>query len=329
MPTPSTLVSFAQNREDVVLWRALMAVPNGRYVDVGANQPAVDSVTRAFYDHGWRGIAVEPVPALAEAFAQERPNDLVVQAAVTDADVETVTLHAIENTGLSTIVDDIGTRHRGDGLPVVEVDVPAKRLDAILEEAGWADVEIHFLVVDVEGAEDAVLRSIDLHTWRPWVVVVESTSPRETRQTHSAWEHLLVDAGYEFRLFDGLSRFYVSPEHPELNGYLSYPACPHDDYQTLGQVRDHDHMASQRRDIEGLHGQIDDLRAHAADLTGLAVRWRTAALSRWAEATVVNHDHSVDLGRIDALQKELTATRQTVSWRVTAPLRAARKLTRP
>ncbi len=329
----STLVSFAQNREDVVLWRALMAVPNGRYVDVGANQPGSDSVSRAFYDRGWRGIAVEPVPALAEAFAAERPRDVVVQAAITDADVETVTLHAIAETGLSSISDEVGDRHRASGLPVEEVQVPAKRLDAVLDMAGWDDVDIHFLVVDVEGAEAAVLRSLDLSTWKPWVVVVESTSPRETRQTHGEWEQLLTDAGYRFCLFDGLSRFYASPEHPELTASLSYPACPHDDYILLSTVRDHEQIQGLEARIAGLDESVQSLTQErddrSAELTALTVRWRTAALSRWADASVVNHDHSADLGRIDALQKELMATKRTVSWRVTAPLRAARRLTRP
>ena len=36
-------VSYAQNYEDVMLWRALKHVKNGFYVDVGANDPLIDS----------------------------------------------------------------------------------------------------------------------------------------------------------------------------------------------------------------------------------------------------------------------------------------------
>ena len=42
-------VSYAQNYEDVMLWRALKHVKKGFYVDVGANDPKFDSVTQAFY----------------------------------------------------------------------------------------------------------------------------------------------------------------------------------------------------------------------------------------------------------------------------------------
>src|SRR5438105_2444255 len=46
------MVSFAQNHEDVLLARAFAEVGQGFYVDVGANDPSADSVTRHFYDRG-------------------------------------------------------------------------------------------------------------------------------------------------------------------------------------------------------------------------------------------------------------------------------------
>jgi hypothetical protein len=45
-----TFISYAQNYEDVVLHRALSDVQRGFYVDVGAQDPIADSVTRAFYE---------------------------------------------------------------------------------------------------------------------------------------------------------------------------------------------------------------------------------------------------------------------------------------
>src|SRR3984957_17513690 len=80
--------SFAHNDEDVVLWRALAGagVDNGRYIDVGgngANRPTDVSVSRAFYDRGWRGIVIEPVPGFAESLRRQRPDDIVIEAVVT------------------------------------------------------------------------------------------------------------------------------------------------------------------------------------------------------------------------------------------------------
>jgi hypothetical protein len=41
-------VSYAQNFEDVMLWRAFRDVEQGFYVDLGAQDPLVDSVSLAF-----------------------------------------------------------------------------------------------------------------------------------------------------------------------------------------------------------------------------------------------------------------------------------------
>src|SRR4051812_19442188 len=60
-PDPMTFISYAQNYEDIMLFRALRHVADGFYVDVGANSPDEHSVTKAFYERGWRGINIEPV----------------------------------------------------------------------------------------------------------------------------------------------------------------------------------------------------------------------------------------------------------------------------
>lgn len=167
--TSAPFESFAQNAEDVVLWRALSEVGAGRYIDAGANEPVVDSITWAFYLRGWRGITAEPVPVLAAAHRAQRPGDLQVEAAIGALDADEVVLHLIAGTGLSTISDDIAARHTGTGWQVEDVTVAVQRLDDILAEAGWDDGrDIHLLTIDTEGAEQAVLESIDLHRFRPW-----------------------------------------------------------------------------------------------------------------------------------------------------------------
>jgi FkbM family methyltransferase len=309
--TSTTFESYAQNGEDVVLWRALGNIPNGRYVDVGANDPTVDSITRAFYDRGWRGITIEPVPEYAERHRTQRIRDIVVEAAIIDTDVTTVTLHQVDDTGLSTLVDEIGEQHVASGLQRHDIVVAARRLDNVLAEADWGGADIHFATVDVEGAEAAVLNSIDLTVWRPWVLVIEATAPRSTEPTHAVWEDIVLKAGYEFCLFDGLSRFYVAAEHAAtLRAQLSYPACAIDDYTTHAY-----RLLAQ--DKAELVDRLDELEGTVERLTNELIRWRSAALGSWADAARVP---AVSTGA----QAELEAMRSTVSWRVTKPLRAVR-----
>ena len=66
-----SFISYAQNLEDVMLYRALKHVKRGFYIDVGAFNPLSDSITKAFYDHGWRGINIEPITEFFELFQQQ------------------------------------------------------------------------------------------------------------------------------------------------------------------------------------------------------------------------------------------------------------------
>jgi FkbM family methyltransferase len=311
-------ISYAQNREDVVLHRALSHIPSGRYVEVGANHPTHDSVTRAFYDRGWCGVTVEPVPHFADLHQEERPRDTLVRAAVTDQDVTEVSLHVVPGTGLSTIVEAISDQHAAAGIASEELTVPAVRLDALLTDQGWSENDaIHFLLIDVEGAEQEVLRSIDLRRWRPWVLVIEATMPNSTTSTHGDWEDDVLAAGYEYCLFDGLSRYYVAEERaPELKPSLSYPVCVLDNYLT--HSHDQALQTADRLLVETNH-------------------WRTVALTQWAQVIGQIGRAATEVQELKAAQRaqelqaaqlaqELEAIRQTLSWRVTRPLRGIRTI---
>ena len=317
---PPSFISHAQNREDVVLWRALRHIEHGTYVEIGANDPDVDSISKAFYERGWRGVLVEPVPELADRLRAGRPEDVVVEAAIVAEDVSTVTLHSIPGTGLSTLSDDIVRGHQQRGWDVEDIEVRGKRLDNLLEQLGWEGRPLHFMTVDVEGAEIDVLRGVDLQRWRPWVLVVEATLPLTTTPNEEGWEPLILEAGYRFCLFDGLSRFYVAEEHAdELAGKLAYPACVLDDFVP---VNEHEaHARSERLRLE-CERQRDLVAQLSADL----VMWRGQVLERWTEACALMRSQStVDQS---AAQRELDAMRSTLSWRVTRPLRAVRRATR-
>jgi len=298
------IVSFAQNREDVVLWRALGGVTAGRYVEIGANHPTTFSVTRAFYDHGWSGITVEPIGEFVDMHRSERPRDAQVQAAVVARPQEFVTLFQIDGTGLSTTREEYSTVHQSHGWSPHATTVPAFTLDQILDAEQWRTHDTHFMVIDVEGAEAEVLTGVDLTEWRPWVVVVESTEPLSATPTHQEWESILTDADYEFCMFDGVSRFYVAGEHAELlREHLAYPACALDPF-----IDDRLRTTELDRDAAGTQ----------------VVHWRTIALTQWADALAEALERSRGGDEAERLRRELEAMRQTLSWRITWPLRFVR-----
>lgn len=216
----SRFISYAQNFEDVMLWRALGRVRRGFYVDIGAQHPVVDSVSKAFYDRGWKGVHVEPVHTYAELLRADRPDEEVLEIAISDRE-GVLELFEIPGTGLSTAVESIAKEHAASGYESVIGAVPCMTLDALLTTLG--DRDVHWLKIDVEGYEARVLDGWRAVATRPWIVVIESTSPLSNRRASEDWEAKILKLGYRHAYFDGLNRFYVSHGHPELMDALITP----------------------------------------------------------------------------------------------------------
>lgn len=215
-----------------MLWRALGHIPNGVYVDVGAQHPRIDSVSRAFYENGWRGTHVEPVAAFAEMLRADRPDETVLQLAL-GAQEGTLELNVIAHTGLSTAIQDYAERHQNErGYEVQRVTVPVLTLNAALRSL--EDTDVHWLKIDVEGFEEQVLRGWQSERLRPWVLVVEATIPNSPDTDYENWEPIVTAAGYRFVYFDGLNRFYIANERPELADAFKVPPNIFDGVEVSG-----------------------------------------------------------------------------------------------
>jgi len=213
--TRTPIISRAQNLEDIVLWRALGHIPEGRYIDIGANDPRFLSVSRAFYELGWRGVHFEPVPATAARLRADRPDEPVHEVALSDRSGElTFFVSPVEGTSTGVAAQAI----RGS----VPITVPVKTLASF--GSGWAGADVHWMKIDVEGMEADVLRGWDPALVRPWILLIEATQPNSREPSHAEWEPIVLAAGYQFALFDGLNRFYVADEKRELLPLVAAPA---------------------------------------------------------------------------------------------------------
>ncbi len=229
-----TFVSYAQNYEDVALYRALKHISHGFYVDVGAEDPEVDSVTKAFYERGWRGINIEPAENGFRKLCADRPEDVNLNVAAGADSGSLMFFEIADHACLSTAVERIANEHRERGYAVHERSVPVLPLSEILNE--HLKTEINFLKIDVEGYEYETLYGLDLSIFRPWIILVESIAPGSLVDSYEPWETLLLKNGYEYCSFDRINRFYVAKEHRELRAALSQPPCPaFDNFITYGE----------------------------------------------------------------------------------------------
>lgn len=224
------MISYAQNYEDVILARAFAGTEEGFYVDVGAASPNEATVTRHFYEQGWHGINIEPLPAWSAELRAVRLRDLNLQVAAGSTSGEMTLYRVLEDLSLSTISEEAANRHRAKKLTVESMPIHVVTLNEVLDEV--QPDRIDFLKVDVEGAEADVLGGIDLRRWRPRVILAEATEPNSIVPTYELFEPILIAGGYLYAATDGINRYYVREEEPELAPLL-VPANPMDDYISM------------------------------------------------------------------------------------------------
>nr|WP_321983623.1 FkbM family methyltransferase [uncultured Lichenicoccus sp.] len=350
-----TFISYAQNFEDVLLWRAIGDIERGFYIDVGAYHPDTHSVTRAFYDRGWSGVNIEPLPDAARRLAAARPRDVTLRIALGAQPAE-LPFHRVEGTGLSTLDPAIAGAHAAAGLAVARDSVAVLTLAEIC--ALHAAPDIHFLKIDVEGAEHAVLQGADLVRYRPWIILVEATAPNSTTETHRDWEPLLVAAEYDFVWFDGLNRYYVARERLDaLAPAFRVPPNVFDDFLRAGDSIWIERAARLQADIVTLHARADLAERHAEAATEQVLLQREAARHESSRLREALGRHQTDADRAGQLRihdlaaeraalhqarhelqqthlrlqealHELAVVRTSTSWRLTAPMRIAVRRTR-
>ena len=226
------MISYSQNQEDVVLFRLVQLVPEGFYVDVGAAHPVLDNVTYALYEAGWRGINIEPMKREADLLREIRPRDITCEVAAGES-TGRVTLYEapIENRGATTADIELVEIYKSTGQSFGSFEVEVARLDKILEDNQIQTV--HILKIDVEGFEKSVIQGSSIEKYRPWVLVIEATRPNSTVDVSAEWEQLVLSAGYVLTLFDGLNKFYVRDDMPDLVTLMSVPANVFDKWKSF------------------------------------------------------------------------------------------------
>jgi FkbM family methyltransferase len=297
-------VSYAQNQEDVVLARALHPDDRGGFwVDVGAGDPVLDSVTAAFAERGWRGVNVEPLPWEHERLCAARPADTNLRVALgATAGLGKLFVEPAENRGASTMVAELAERYRADGEDFIPIEVPIWTLAQVVADHVAGPVD--FLKVDVEGFEREVLAGADWSSFRPRVVVMEATVPKSDEPAHQGWEPMLFEVGYRFAMFDGLNRFYAHADEPGLLQRLAIPANVLDDFVPYAWAHQVDQAQQWAHSLEDALTQAQQERDQLHENVA-----RARATARYAQDQAAIADESIAVLRDDLNAAQLRTTR--------------------
>jgi FkbM family methyltransferase len=201
LPDPFARESFAQEGEDLVLVRWLQSVASdgrGFYVDVGAHHPRRFSNTFYFYQRGWSGINIDPLPGTKALFDRERPRDITLEIGIAP-ERGNLTYYEFNEPALNGFNKNTAELRNGtDGFKLLsQRQIPCIPLAEVLAEHLPAAQQIDFLTIDAEGFDLSVLQSNDWERFRPRIVLSEFAELREMTTVDTIpFAQFLASKGY-------------------------------------------------------------------------------------------------------------------------------------
>lgn len=177
-------------------------VKNGFFLDVGSGDGISSSNTYILERKGWRGICIDPFPTNMETRTCQ-----VFKEVVFDQPGKKVTFHIAG--GLSGVADTLG-RWKREAEAAPSVEFTTTTLGDILDRAS-APSYIHFMSLDIEGAELAALQGLPFDKYRFGAFAIEHNFENEKRD---AIVELLKSHGYRRAHTWMQDDFFVSTSLP-------------------------------------------------------------------------------------------------------------------
>jgi FkbM family methyltransferase len=267
----------------------------GFYIDIGAADPVYLSVTKHFYDAGWRGVNVEPLPRFFARIETARPRDINLNAIIGNAGGIHRFFEIEELPENSTSDEQVMAQLKDQGSTVREHEVQVISLKELCEKHA-AGREIDFMKIDVEGGELAVLESADWQRFRPVLLVIEAVVVNGREETWAQWEHVVTDKGYTKVWFDGLNNYYLRQESLHLREHFRLPPNVFDAIELARLSSD----GNGWEDLSEKIKRIDDDRIAKQEIVDRLI----------VDLTTANADREAKQAVVDRLIAELAATNE-------------------
>jgi FkbM family methyltransferase len=204
----SMRVSYSAFGEDLVVrhhFRTNFDNATGRFIDVGAFHPFKFSNTMLLSQLGWRGINIDCDPVKIARFEKLRPQDVNVCAAVGEAVRDMIYLQY--PLGVTDRIVEAGAGELLSGCdeqPLTATRIRLATLTQIIEKSAFRGQHFHYLNVDCEGLDLAVLKGLNFSRYSPNLITVEAW----TKAARTELAGFLEPHGYELTDIVRLTVFF-------------------------------------------------------------------------------------------------------------------------
>jgi FkbM family methyltransferase len=326
---------YAQNFEDAYLWRCFGKREHGFFIDVGAEQPVIDSVTYKLYLNGWRGINIEPQPEYFKQLENMRPEDINLNLAIGLAEDTSLDFYATTDAiGLAGFGESARNELIKQGYNPVKIKVEVNSLDNVCSDQNVR--EIDFLKIDVEGHELQVLRSFSFATIRPKLVIIEATKPNTNnlREDNQAIGTFMEEKKYSKIFFDGLNEWWAEQNSRDLQKHFQLPVNCLDgispssiEGHRLLAVDALEKLQITRLECNSLVGEAQKLQEEAQQAQAKAEQAQAQAQQAQAKAEQAQAHAQQAQAKAQQAQAQaelqLDLTLKSTTWRITEPIRKA------
>ncbi|MEM7270742.1 MAG: FkbM family methyltransferase [Pseudomonadota bacterium] len=193
------LETYSQTGQDLwVIGEVFNCAINGYFLDIGAHDGVNISNTYLLEkNHGWQGLLIEANPNTFKSLEANRSSKAVNTCLdYKEGEVEFALQDVVVNGG---IVDPTLDNASAEGAEVIKVKT--RRLEDVLEECG-APANIHYMSIDVEGAEARILLDFNFEKYSFACMTIERPSLLLRQR--------LADLGYVLvREVPGQDCFYI------------------------------------------------------------------------------------------------------------------------
>ncbi len=169
-----------------VIYRMFPGVNDGFFLDVGSADGTMNSNSKALEERGWKGVCIDPFPTnMSDRTCQMFTN------VVWSVSGHTVRFHTQGELG--GVADTLGSTWKNTVSKAPVVELKTVTLAEILARAN-APSYIHFMSLDIEGAELEALRGLPLDKYRFGAIAIEHNE-EEPKRTEVL--NYLAARGYE------------------------------------------------------------------------------------------------------------------------------------